>query len=563
MNTAAEMAHWTPVLRVPPFPGALVTTVARRTADQACATPQIDRKHCVAALRHHRVGGSFWAAQPALDPARRLVVRPADSGQAQTMLARARELGLADRIQLWLPVTFGWRPGDGTDPPFVVDPCDPWHMIGHADALWVDASDEVALLARIADVEIITFGEGPFATGTAEALVAEHLLAGVAYVDPFEDRTADALGIIELLGSWRALIDANRPIEAAVGFARWKRETVEPLLWHGGGRVRFAPANAATLASLRPGAGLAIWKARVPAAFLAEAEQGSAVMHEVEDGFIRSSGLGANCVPPLSIVVDRLGVHFDPGGASELEQMLESSVFDAATLDQAAQLRAAIRHSGLSKYEAGASALPRPGGARRHILVPGQVEDDRSVLCGGGGVAGNLDLLSRVRAREPEAFILYKPHPDVEAGHRKGKLMDADVERYADMIVRDASISALIDMVDAVHVLTSLAGFEALLRDKAVTTHGVPFYAGWGLTTDLGAVPARRRRCRTVAELIAAVLIAYPRYLNPVTMLPCPPSVLVARLAGGGVRRQNAAIVSLRRMQGALRRGLSRIGAAA
>ena len=33
--------------------------------------------------------------------------------------------------------------------------------------------------------------------------------------------------------------------------------------------------------------------------------------------------------------------------------------------------------------------------------------------------------------------------------------------------------------------MTSLAGFEALLRGKPVTTHGQPFYAGWGLTEDI------------------------------------------------------------------------------
>ena len=37
--------------------------------------------------------------------------------------------------------------------------------------------------------------------------------------------------------------------------------------------------------------------------------------------------------------------------------------------------------------------------------------------------------------------------------------------------------------------MTSLMGFEALLRGIPVTTLGTPFYAGWGLTTDLGPIP--------------------------------------------------------------------------
>jgi capsular polysaccharide export protein len=85
--------------------------------------------------------------------------------------------------------------------------------------------------------------------------------------------------------------------------------------------------------------------------------------------------------------------------------------------------------------------------------------------------------------------------------------------------------------VDAVHVLTSLAGFEALLRGRAVTCHGTPFYAGWGLTRDLAPVPARRGRALTLDALVAGVLILYPRYLDPVSGLPCPPEVLVERMA--------------------------------
>ncbi|MGF7149249.1 capsular polysaccharide export protein [Sphingomonas zeicaulis] len=546
-----------PLLRVPPFPGARVGDVAVRGAHGAQAAPGA----CVRALRQHRVGGSFWAAQPALDAGRRLVARPASAAQAEAMLERACAEGNEHKLLFWMPATLSWRPARSSIA-WVSDPCDPWHLIGHAETLWADAADEVMLIARIAGAAVTPFGAGPYAIGTAEALVARHVVTGFTYVDPFEGDPSDALAIIELLGSWRRLIDSNRAIGAAVGFARWKRETVEPLLWNGSDRVRFVPANPAILSDLAPDEGLAIWKARVPEAFLAAAEAAPNALHEVEDGFIRSVGLGANCVPPLSVVVDPVGVHYDPSRPSALENLLERAEFDAATRDQAARLRVAIRLSGLSKYEVGSGALPRPGGARRHILVPGQVEDDRSVRAGGGAVAGNLDLLRRVRALNPDAFILYKPHPDVESGHRTGRISETETLSLADLVVRDAAMSQLLDMVDEVHVLTSLAGFEALLRDKPVTTHGVPFYAGWGLTEDLGDVPARRRRRRSVDDLIAAVLIAYPRYLDPLTLLPCSPEILVRRLAGGA-RRQNEAIVSWRRLQGALRRTFSRIGATA
>jgi capsular polysaccharide export protein len=156
----------------------------------------------------------------------------------------------------------------------------------------------------------------------------------------------------------------------------------------------------------------------------------------------------------------------------------------------------------------------------------------------------------------PDAFITYKPHPDVEAGHRVGAIPQQVALRLADEIVHDQPIGALIDLVDEVHVNTSLAGFEALLRGRSVITHGVPFYAGWGLTRDLGLVPSRRATKRTVDELVAAVLLLYPRYLDPETGLPCPPEMLIRRLTSGAARGSKGVLVHLRRMQGRLKRAV-------
>jgi capsular polysaccharide export protein len=158
-----------------------------------------------------------------------------------------------------------------------------------------------------------------------------------------------------------------------------------------------------------------------------------------------------------------------------------------------------------------------------------------------------------VRGAAPDAYIIYKPHPDIEAGHRVGAIRDDRALALADEIVRDAPISSLIAMVDEVHVNTSLAGFEALMRGKSVTTHGTPFYAGWGITTDLGPVPSRRTARRSLDELVAAVLLVYPRYMDPVTGLPCPAEVVVERLSSRELTDPNL-IVTLRRVQGKLMR---------
>lgn len=552
-----------PLLRAPPFPGAVDPLISRFGGDPAKVEQDI--AVCVQALRTARVGGSFWAAQPRLDPAVSVIARPASPGQAVAMLAHGDQLGIRDRLALWLPSqdaaeALKLAPSD----PVIIGVCDPWYLFDQLTSFWLDAADEHGLLARIAGRAIVAFGEGPpVAVEPDDTTLGEQahqrLASDVTYHDPFTATPTDLLSTIGLLRFWRQLIDSNRPIAAATGFAHWKKAAVEPLLWGGAEPVRFLPANQATLDSLPAGRALAIWKARVPASFLEELDRRNVPVHEVEDGFIRSAGLGADCVPPLSIVVDHLGVHFDPAHPSELENRLEYGQFAPDILDRAERLRRLIVDTGVSKYAVGSAAMERPGGARRHILVTGQVEDDRSVLFGGRDVNGNLDLLRRARAQEPEAYIIYKPHPDVEAGHRKGRVPEDKALAYADSVVRDAPITALLDMVDGIHVLTSLAGFEALIRGKQVTTHGIPFYAGWGLTIDLGSVPVRRTARRTVIEMVAAVLTLYPRYLDPVTGLPCPPEILVHRLVAG-VRKENWAIVSLRRLQGRIRQGLVRMG---
>lgn len=366
------------------------------------------------------------------------------------------------------------------------------------------------------------------------------------YIDPFTGEPMSVADAIRLCGFWRQLIDSNREIGTAVGFAFWKRPTAAPLLWDGSDGPRFT----SRIKDIDFSRSVAVWKARTSPALLAELERSGASLIEVEDGFIRSAGLGADCIPPLSIVVDRLGAHFDPSHPSELEGLIAQDEFSEDVLGRARSLRALIVASGVGKYGGGHAAVDRRPGGKLHVLVPGQVEDDRAITSGLGSVKTNLELLRRVREARPDAHVIYKPHPDVEAGHRRGSLSDEDCFRFADEIVRDAPITALIEVADEVHVISSLAGFEALLRGKRVTAYGTPFYAGWGLTDDKGPTIERRGARRSIDELAAAVLLLYPRYLDPVTGLPCPPEVLIRRLAEGAGNQHQGIVVHLRRLQG-------------
>ena len=255
-------------------------------------------------------------------------------------------------------------------------------------------------------------------------------------------------------------------------------------------------------------------------------------------------------------------MYYDPDARSDLEQLLLEAEFDAALIARAGKLIDQLVARGVTKYNlAGASApaIEFPGcdvSMRRRILVPGQVEDDLSVRLGGGGIRGNLDLLARVRAANPDALILYKPHPDVEAGHRIGAIPDRLAGQFADRIIRDRSTAALFSQIDELHTLTSLAGFEALLRRLRVVVYGRPFYAGWGLTVDDMAVDRGRRL--TLEELVAGALILYPRYLDPVTRLPCPPEIVLERFDTPRLWRPGPLVIG-RRIQGLAGRGWSRL----
>jgi capsular polysaccharide export protein len=246
-------------------------------------------------------------------------------------------------------------------------------------------------------------------------------------------------------------------------------------------------------------------------------------------------------VLPLSLVFDRRGIFYDSRRPSDLEIMLEEAEFPPELLLRACRLRERLLAAGTTKYNVGPSGGVRvDSDGRPIILVPGQVEDDASIHRGSPRLKRNIELLEAVRRRHPDAFVLYKPHPDVEAGIRRGRVPEREATRFADRIVTSASILRLIGVADRVETMTSLAGFEALIREKPVTTHGQPFYAGWGLTEDLCPV-ARRTRNRSLDELVAAALILYPRYLDPISALVCGPELLIERLAAEGRRRRTPA----------------------
>jgi len=292
----------------------------------------------------------------------------------------------------------------------------------------------------------------------------------------------------------------------AYGFSWRKRAILRRFL--AGSPVRFVDS----VRRVPAGAQLILW-GNLP---VPEALPDGVQVVRVEDGFLRSVGLGADLVQPLSWVMDTRGMYYDASRPSDLECLLQESRFDEAMLERAARLRQRIVEAGLSKYNVGRDNWSRPAGAARVILVPGQVESDASIRSGAPGIRTNIGLLRAVREDNPDAYVLYKPHPDVVAGLRASGEGENQACALCDEVAGDVAISALLAQVDEVHVITSLTGFEALLRGKAVTCYGQPFYAGWGLTQDKIPNPRRSRRLDR-DTLVAAALIRYPSYVSRTT----------------------------------------------
>jgi capsular polysaccharide export protein len=289
-------------------------------------------------------------------------------------------------------------------------------------------------------------------------------------------------------------------------------------------------------------------RAMVWASKAGDAAQGTV---RIEDGFLRSRGLGAELVAPLSLVCDDLGIYYDPRMPSRLERMIAARVNMRPDQSRRAQdLMAALVAQGVSKYNLGQRGydIAAQAEGKRVVLVPGQVEDDASILAGAGEIRTNRALLEAARAAHPADFLIYKPHPDVEAGLRPGLLPDAD--GIADLVVTQTDPAALLEQVDIVWTMTSLLGFEALIRGRRVVTLGAPFYAGWGLTDHRGPALPRRLARITLEGLVHAALIDYPRYRDPVSGLPCPVEVAVERLAAGNVERGGLTNRLLAKLQG-------------
>lgn len=254
----------------------------------------------------------------------------------------------------------------------------------------------------------------------------------------------------------------------------------------------------------------------------------------LEDGFVRSFGLGVAGAPALSAVADDLGVHYDASAPSRIEAMLEAGGWESPALFARWRAVAAeMRRLRISKYtiaaepsSAAAAVLAGPP----FVLCVDQTAGDASVALGGADAGSFRRMLQAARDENKGLPIVVKTHPDVATGLRRGLVDPADAAAVGATILGEALDPwLLLERAARVYTVTSQMGLEALLAGLPVRCFGLPFFAGWGATQDETGSPRRTRR-RSAEEILACAYLLYARYADPATGEPTTLEATVATI---------------------------------
>jgi capsular polysaccharide export protein len=308
----------------------------------------------------------------------------------------------------------------------------------------------------------------------------------------------------------------------AIGFPFWKHEFMRRYFPER--HLHFVPLYPNEREAYRwherlkttPRSEILVWGASCPQPYASLAEANRIPVFFMEDGFLRSKRRNASRTAPLSLTLDRQRPYFDCRGPSDLEDLLMTTRFDDALVHRARQAIDLILAAGLTKYNGSGGITPQraTSEASQRILVVGQVEQDASIRYGLSQPMTNNDLVRLAAAENPKAEIIYRPHPDVLAQVRARGSDPAEVAHLCHVDVSPRPLPEVLASVGHVYTMTSLVGFEALLRGLPVTVVGAPFYSGWGLTDDRQQT-GRRGRKLTLEELFLGAYVLYPLYFDP------------------------------------------------
>ena len=237
----------------------------------------------------------------------------------------------------------------------------------------------------------------------------------------------------------------------------------------------------------------------------------------LEDGFIRSLDLGVNGSPSFSRVEDDTGIYYDATKPSRLEKILNSYDFvsDEKLMTDARRAMELIVEHHISKYNNSVDVRDDYfDSEEKRVLVVAQTAGDASLKYGMLDEYTTDDLIDAALNENPDAKVYVKIHPDVLSGKKKSDIDIEAVKQKCSVIEENFNPLSLLKYFEKVYTKTSQMGFEALMVGCECVCFGMPFYAGWGVTTDKSKCD-RRKVKRSVEEIFAAAYILYTRYYNP------------------------------------------------
>ena len=417
----------------------------------------------------------------------------------------------------------------------ITDNCHPVSLLERADAVYAVTS-QVGFEALMWGKKVHTFGM-PFYAGwgltvdalppperrgqaSLEQLIHAALIDYPRYIDLTVEKRCTVEQAIAYVALQRSMRTAFPQQLVAMDLEKKKQTLVKKFLQ--GSDITFV--SSAQKACIPSGATTLVWGAshRETAD-----KQNSAI--SVENGFLSFIGLGGADAASLSLIVDDIGIYYDASRPSRLEHIIRTQELTTAQLERACNLRSQIRTLRLSTSDRHFDIWQRPASAKKVILIIGEDENAPSIKLGSPELKSNNELIQQVRHMHKDAYILYKPHQNTQDTSTEKKPKNTKNMLYNEEI-GNVDIDKLFTQIDELHTITSCIGFAALLQGIKVTCHGLPFYAGWGLTTDVLACE-RRDKFLSIDELAYAALVSYPRYMLCDKPIFVEPEIAIQQLA--------------------------------
>ncbi|WP_257072716.1 capsular polysaccharide biosynthesis protein, partial [Campylobacter jejuni] len=267
------------------------------------------------------------------------------------------------------------------------------------------------------------------------------------YFNPYLNQESNIFDTIQTLAKYKDIEKVNSNRLFMLGFTLWKRHFIKPFFNAKDNEIIFLNSLKSLAGyKLKENDKFFIWGKRIDYNTLkstlvkkAQDEDLSNFTPKIsltEDGFIRSISLGSDLTRPFSLIIDDKGLYIDPNKASKLEEHLQNEIFDENMLNRAKNIIKILLENRFSKYNGLKHENLKINAkiGQKIILIPAQVEDDASMILGGFGLS-TLDLLKEVRSKNQDAYIIFKPHPDVLSGNRVGLKDETLILEFCDEIV--------------------------------------------------------------------------------------------------------------------------------